>query len=68
VSVVTGVVGVVQGGIHTQDEGLGGGWHSERDVCGAANVTLGATNVTPYTWLADFHGVAMSPPSADDEV
>jgi len=31
------------------DEGLGGGWRSERDVVGATNVTLGATNVTAYT-------------------
>jgi len=27
---------------------LGGGWRNERDVFGAATVTLGATNVTPY--------------------
>jgi len=48
VSVVTGVVGVVQGGFHAQKEGRGGrtrGWEED----GAANVTLGATNVTPYT-------------------
>ena len=31
------------------DEGRGGGWRSERDVVGAANLTLGATNVTAYT-------------------
>jgi len=37
VSVITGVIGVVQGGFHAQKEGrggrgLGGGWRSERDV------------------------------------
>ncbi len=32
-----------------QKKGAGGGWRSERDICGAASVTLGATNVTPYS-------------------
>jgi len=37
-----------KGGRQGRAEGAGGGWRSERDVCGAANVTLGAANVTPY--------------------
>ena len=41
------------GGRQGRAEGAGGGWRSERDVCGAANVTLGATNVTPYTMTGD---------------
>jgi len=28
----------------------GGGWRTEGDANGAANVTFGATNVTPYTY------------------
>jgi len=41
-----------KGGRQGRAEGAGGGWRSDRDVCGAANVTLGATNVTPYSHLA----------------
>jgi hypothetical protein len=55
VSVVTGVVGVVQGGVHAQKEGRGGRTRGgEEDgapnvTLGAPNVTLGAPNVTAYT-------------------
>jgi len=39
----------VERGTGRPDERRGGGWRSERDVVSAANVTLGATNVTAYT-------------------
>jgi len=52
VSVVAGIAGVVRGCFHAQKEGYegaGGGWRSYCDHSGAATVTNGALNLTPYS-------------------
>ena len=54
-SVVAGIAGVVRGCFHAQKEGYegaGGGWRSYCDHSGAATVTNGALNLTPYKGIA----------------